>query len=91
MFDVELTKNIQGLGITIAGYIGDKTSGNIKSRSVEGYSLVADAMISTQEVLEFNPWYLQVWVERTSPSNPGELLTIIMDRAQAILTNFQAP
>ncbi|XP_053228120.1 multiple PDZ domain protein isoform X19 [Podarcis raffonei] len=26
MFDVELTKNIQGLGITIAGYIGDKTS-----------------------------------------------------------------
>ncbi|XP_053150922.1 multiple PDZ domain protein isoform X31 [Hemicordylus capensis] len=25
-FDVELTKNIQGLGITIAGYIGDKTS-----------------------------------------------------------------
>ncbi|XP_060124884.1 multiple PDZ domain protein isoform X14 [Zootoca vivipara] len=26
MFDVELTKNTQGLGITIAGYIGDKTS-----------------------------------------------------------------
>ncbi|XP_014466588.1 multiple PDZ domain protein isoform X10 [Alligator mississippiensis] len=25
-FDVELTKNIQGLGITIAGYIGEKTS-----------------------------------------------------------------
>lgn len=25
-FDVELTKNVQGLGITIAGYIGDKTS-----------------------------------------------------------------
>ncbi|XP_039766672.1 multiple PDZ domain protein isoform X19 [Ornithorhynchus anatinus] len=25
-FDVELTKNIQGLGITIAGYIGDKHS-----------------------------------------------------------------
>ncbi|XP_027718661.1 multiple PDZ domain protein isoform X4 [Vombatus ursinus] len=25
-FDVELTKNIQGLGITIAGYIGDKKS-----------------------------------------------------------------
>ncbi|NWV05231.1 MPDZ protein, partial [Ptilonorhynchus violaceus] len=25
-FDVELTKNNQGLGITIAGYIGDKTS-----------------------------------------------------------------
>uniref|UniRef100_A0A8C0GHS7 Multiple PDZ domain protein n=1 Tax=Chelonoidis abingdonii TaxID=106734 RepID=A0A8C0GHS7_CHEAB len=25
-FDVELTKNLQGLGITIAGYIGDKTS-----------------------------------------------------------------
>ncbi|NXI67551.1 MPDZ protein, partial [Anseranas semipalmata] len=25
-FNVELTKNIQGLGITIAGYIGDKTS-----------------------------------------------------------------
>ncbi|XP_072848221.2 multiple PDZ domain protein isoform X19 [Pogona vitticeps] len=25
-FDVDLTKNIQGLGITIAGYIGDKTS-----------------------------------------------------------------
>nr|XP_008101347.1 PREDICTED: multiple PDZ domain protein isoform X10 [Anolis carolinensis] len=25
-FDVTLTKNIQGLGITIAGYIGDKTS-----------------------------------------------------------------
>ncbi|XP_039211167.1 multiple PDZ domain protein isoform X3 [Crotalus tigris] len=25
-FDVELTKNSQGLGITIAGYIGDKTS-----------------------------------------------------------------
>ncbi|ERE83918.1 multiple PDZ domain protein-like isoform 1 [Cricetulus griseus] len=24
MFDVELTKNVQGLGITIAGYIGDK-------------------------------------------------------------------
>lgn len=23
-FDVELTKNVQGLGITIAGYIGDK-------------------------------------------------------------------
>ncbi|NXJ63541.1 MPDZ protein, partial [Rostratula benghalensis] len=27
-FNVELTKNNQGLGITIAGYIGDKTSGN---------------------------------------------------------------
>ncbi|XP_051826787.1 multiple PDZ domain protein [Antechinus flavipes] len=25
-FDVELTKNVQGLGITIAGYIGDKKS-----------------------------------------------------------------
>uniref|UniRef100_W5N6S3 Multiple PDZ domain protein n=1 Tax=Lepisosteus oculatus TaxID=7918 RepID=W5N6S3_LEPOC len=25
-FDVELTKNAQGLGITIAGYVGDKTS-----------------------------------------------------------------
>ncbi|XP_043402527.1 multiple PDZ domain protein isoform X24 [Chelonia mydas] len=25
-FDVELTKNLQGLGITIAGYIGDKSS-----------------------------------------------------------------
>ncbi|XP_064902197.1 multiple PDZ domain protein isoform X31 [Columba livia] len=25
-FNVELTKNIQGLGITIAGYVGDKTS-----------------------------------------------------------------
>ncbi|KAM6034482.1 multiple PDZ domain protein isoform 2-T2 [Chlamydotis macqueenii] len=25
-FSVELTKNVQGLGITIAGYIGDKTS-----------------------------------------------------------------
>ncbi|XP_053909594.1 multiple PDZ domain protein isoform X10 [Cuculus canorus] len=25
-FNVELTKNVQGLGITIAGYIGDKTS-----------------------------------------------------------------
>ncbi|XP_036035561.1 multiple PDZ domain protein isoform X13 [Onychomys torridus] len=24
MFDVELTKNVQGLGITIAGYVGDK-------------------------------------------------------------------
>lgn len=30
-FDVELTKNTQGLGITIAGYIGDKISGNINS------------------------------------------------------------
>lgn len=30
-FDVELTKNVQGLGITIAGYIGDKKLGNIKS------------------------------------------------------------
>lgn len=27
MFDVSLTKNIQGLGITIAGYVGDKNSG----------------------------------------------------------------
>ncbi|XP_016086893.1 multiple PDZ domain protein-like [Sinocyclocheilus grahami] len=26
-FDVSLTKNAQGLGITIAGYVGDKTSG----------------------------------------------------------------
>lgn len=26
-FDVELTKNAQGLGITIAGYVGDKNSG----------------------------------------------------------------
>uniref|UniRef100_A0A8C0KEE6 PDZ domain-containing protein n=1 Tax=Canis lupus dingo TaxID=286419 RepID=A0A8C0KEE6_CANLU len=26
-FDVELTKNVQGLGITIAGYIGDKKLG----------------------------------------------------------------
>lgn len=30
MFEVELTKNVQGLGITIAGYIGDKKLGNIK-------------------------------------------------------------
>lgn len=28
MFDVELTKNVQGLGITIAGYVGDKKLGN---------------------------------------------------------------
>lgn len=27
MFDVSLTKNSQGLGITIAGYVGDKNSG----------------------------------------------------------------
>lgn len=27
-FDVELTKNVQGLGITIAGYIGDKKLGS---------------------------------------------------------------
>ena len=26
-FDVELTKGSQGLGITIAGYVGDKTEG----------------------------------------------------------------
>lgn len=26
-FDVSLTKNTQGLGITIAGYVGDKNSG----------------------------------------------------------------
>lgn len=26
-FDVTLTKNTQGLGITIAGYVGDKNSG----------------------------------------------------------------
>ena len=26
-FDVSLTKNAQGLGITIAGYVGDKNSG----------------------------------------------------------------
>lgn len=26
-FDVNLTKNAQGLGITIAGYVGDKNSG----------------------------------------------------------------
>lgn len=28
-FDVSLTKNAQGLGITIAGYVGDKTSGEL--------------------------------------------------------------
>lgn len=27
-FDVNLTKNAQGLGITIAGYVGDKNSGD---------------------------------------------------------------
>lgn len=32
-FDVELTKNSQGLGITIAGYIGDKTSGMVRINS----------------------------------------------------------
>lgn len=26
-FDVSLTKNTQGLGITIAGYVGDKNAG----------------------------------------------------------------
>ena len=26
-FDVELAKGTQGLGITIAGYVGEKTSG----------------------------------------------------------------
>lgn len=29
-FDVSLTKNTQGLGITIAGYVGDKNSGELK-------------------------------------------------------------
>jgi len=29
---VELTKNVQGLGITIAGYIGDKKLGNLKPK-----------------------------------------------------------
>lgn len=33
-FDVELTKNIQGLGITIAGYIGDKKLGMFKHISI---------------------------------------------------------
>lgn len=28
-FDVTLTKNTQGLGITIAGYVGDKNSGEM--------------------------------------------------------------
>ena len=28
-FDVELAKGTQGLGITIAGYVGEKTSGII--------------------------------------------------------------
>lgn len=32
-FDVELSKNSQGLGITIAGYIGDKTSGMVRINS----------------------------------------------------------
>lgn len=34
-FDVELTKNSQGLGITIAGYIGDKISGMVKMNSAQ--------------------------------------------------------
>ena len=29
-FDVELAKGTQGLGITIAGYVGEKTSGKSK-------------------------------------------------------------
>lgn len=31
LFDVCLTKNAQGLGITIAGYIGDKNSGEFQT------------------------------------------------------------
>ena len=30
-FDVELVKGTQGLGITIAGYIGEKSSGKSKA------------------------------------------------------------
>lgn len=35
-FDVSLTKNTQGLGITIAGYVGDKNAGEKFPFAVEG-------------------------------------------------------
>ncbi|CAG02285.1 unnamed protein product, partial [Tetraodon nigroviridis] len=35
-FDVSLTKNAQGLGITIAGYVGDKNSGDDRDRADKG-------------------------------------------------------
>lgn len=35
-FDVSLSKNAQGLGITIAGYVGDKNSGDDHHQAGEG-------------------------------------------------------
>lgn len=55
-FDVSLTKNAQGLGITIAGYVGDKNSGDDHRRVDEGpESLLWSPTISSspQSLLAF--------------------------------------
>lgn len=51
-FDVSLTKNAQGLGITIAGYVGDKSSGDDHRRLDEGprgAASVADGFLFSSE------------------------------------------
>lgn len=50
-FDVSLTKNAQGLGITIAGYVGDKNSGDASSgRRRPGMAAsVADCFLFSSE------------------------------------------
>uniref|UniRef100_A0A3B3RT09 PATJ crumbs cell polarity complex component n=1 Tax=Paramormyrops kingsleyae TaxID=1676925 RepID=A0A3B3RT09_9TELE len=42
IFDVELTKNIQGLGITIAGYVGDK---NLEPSGIFVKSITKDSAV----------------------------------------------
>ncbi|XP_048827057.1 multiple PDZ domain protein isoform X3 [Brienomyrus brachyistius] len=42
VFDVELTKNIQGLGITIAGYVGDK---NLEPSGIFVKSITKDSAV----------------------------------------------
>ncbi|KAL6036657.1 hypothetical protein STEG23_013206, partial [Scotinomys teguina] len=65
MFDVELTKNVQGLGITIAGYVGDKKLENYEKEEEslslrrnpsilpieeEGYPLLSTELEETEDL-----------------------------------------
>lgn len=52
-FDVSLTKNAQGLGITIAGYVGDKNSGAgwRRTGSARLAALAADCFFPPQSPL----------------------------------------
>lgn len=54
-FDVSLTKNTQGLGITIAGYVGDKNSGELYGQMCRCFYELCYAFDSCQVISEILP------------------------------------